>query len=71
MLALEQIVKNTDDQLERLGAPRLMAGIPTTAEERRQSVRKERMPIRRPSTTATPEGPDSAACTCALPGCRL
>ncbi|SYZ50888.1 type III secretion protein [Xanthomonas arboricola pv. juglandis] len=42
MLALEQIVKNTDDQLERLGAPRLMAGIPTTAEERRQSVRKER-----------------------------
>nr|WP_115047299.1 type III secretion system effector protein XopR [Xanthomonas arboricola] len=42
MLALEQIVKDTDDQLERLGAPRLMAGIPTTAEERQQSVRKER-----------------------------
>ncbi|BBJ94543.1 type III secretion system effector protein XopR [Xanthomonas campestris] len=42
MLALEQIVRSTDDQLERLGAPRLMAGIPTTAEERRQTVEKER-----------------------------
>ncbi|MFC0153433.1 type III secretion protein [Xanthomonas dyei] len=42
MLALEQIVKSTDDQLERLGAPRLMASIPTTAEERRQSLEKER-----------------------------
>lgn len=42
MLALEQIVKSTDDQLERLGAPRLMASIPTTAEERRQALEKER-----------------------------
>ncbi|CAD7375348.1 type III secretion protein [Xanthomonas arboricola] len=42
MLALEQIVRSTDDQLERLGAPRLMSGIPTTAEQRRQSFEKER-----------------------------
>ena len=42
MLALEQIVRSTDDQLERLGAPRLMAGIPTTAEERRKTDEKER-----------------------------
>ncbi|PPU93403.1 hypothetical protein XpopCFBP1817_11055 [Xanthomonas populi] len=42
MLALEQIVRSTDDQLEGRGAPRLMEGIPTTAEERRQSVEKEK-----------------------------
>ncbi|WP_324250818.1 type III secretion system effector protein XopR [Xanthomonas axonopodis pv. poinsettiicola] len=42
MLALEQIVRSTDDQLERLGAPRLMASIPTTADERRRSLEEER-----------------------------
>ncbi|MFA1040727.1 type III secretion protein [Xanthomonas fragariae] len=40
MLALEQIVKSTDDQLEQMGSPRLMDSIPTTAKERQLSFEK-------------------------------
>ncbi|WAT15185.1 type III secretion protein [Xanthomonas fragariae] len=40
MLALEQIVKSTDDQLEEMGSPRLMDSIPTTAKERQLSFEK-------------------------------
>ncbi|WP_231895671.1 type III secretion protein [Xanthomonas fragariae] len=40
MLALEQIVKSTDDQLEEMGSPRLMDSIPTTARERQLSFEK-------------------------------
>ncbi|MEQ7661946.1 type III secretion system effector protein XopR [Xanthomonas nasturtii] len=42
VLALEEIVKRTDDQLHRMGAPRLMDSIPTTARERARSEQSER-----------------------------
>ncbi|MBB3834169.1 hypothetical protein FHR55_002391 [Xanthomonas arboricola] len=42
MLALEQIVKSTDDQLERQGKPRLMSSIPTTADQRQKRLEEER-----------------------------
>ncbi|MCC4608055.1 type III secretion protein [Xanthomonas campestris pv. zinniae] len=42
MLALEQIVKSTDDQLERKGKPRLMSSIPTTADQRQKRLEEER-----------------------------
>lgn len=41
LLELEDIVKRTDDQLERMGGPRLMDSIPTTPQERRQRHRDE------------------------------
>ncbi|PPV05566.1 putative type III effector protein XopR class [Xanthomonas bromi] len=40
-LALQEIVKSTDDQLERMGGPRLMDSRPTTAEERRLAYEQE------------------------------
>ncbi|WP_323134704.1 type III secretion system effector protein XopR [Xanthomonas cassavae] len=42
VLALEDMVKRTDDQLHRMGAPRLMDSIPTTAQERALSEQNER-----------------------------
>ncbi|MBV6885240.1 type III secretion protein [Xanthomonas campestris pv. euphorbiae] len=42
VLALEDMVKRTDDQLHRMGAPRLMDSIPTTAQERELSAQRER-----------------------------
>ncbi|WP_274517739.1 type III secretion system effector protein XopR [Xanthomonas phaseoli] len=42
VLALEEIVKLTDDQLHRMGAPRLMDSIPTTAQERARMEQSER-----------------------------
>ncbi|PKV11296.1 type III secretion protein [Xanthomonas prunicola] len=42
LLALEEIVKRTDDQLQRMGAPRLMDSIPTTAQELALSEQDER-----------------------------
>ncbi|WP_343204222.1 type III secretion system effector protein XopR [Xanthomonas campestris] len=42
MLALEQIVKSTDDQLESQGKPRLMSSIPTTADQRQKRLEEER-----------------------------
>ncbi|CTP88401.1 putative type III effector protein [Xanthomonas translucens pv. arrhenatheri LMG 727] len=36
LMNLEKIVRHTDDQLERLGGPRLMDSMPTTPEERTQ-----------------------------------
>ncbi|WP_372388312.1 type III secretion system effector protein XopR [Xanthomonas axonopodis] len=42
VLALEDMVKRTDDQLHRMGAPRLMDSIPTTPQERALSEQNER-----------------------------
>ncbi|WDM66723.1 MULTISPECIES: type III secretion system effector protein XopR [Xanthomonas] len=42
LLALNEIVKRTDDQLQRMGAPRLMDSIPTTRQERAQYEQSER-----------------------------
>ena len=42
LLALEDIVKRTDDQLEQMGAPRVMDSIPTTPEARARDARLER-----------------------------
>ncbi|KFA16926.1 hypothetical protein A11G_0116475, partial [Xanthomonas vasicola pv. musacearum NCPPB 4392] len=41
LLALQDIVKRTDDQLERMGGPRLMDSRPTTAAERRLAYEQE------------------------------
>ncbi|MEE5090745.1 type III secretion system effector protein XopR [Xanthomonas euvesicatoria] len=42
VLALQDMVKRTDDQLHRMGAPRLMDSIPTTAQERALAEQNER-----------------------------
>ncbi|WP_260607993.1 hypothetical protein [Xanthomonas cerealis] len=41
LVKLEKIVQDTDDQLERMGARRLMDSIPTTPEEREQMREKD------------------------------
>ncbi|CEJ44566.1 type III secretion system effector protein XopR [Xanthomonas citri pv. bilvae] len=41
VLALQDIVRQTDEQLHRMGAPRLMDSIPTTAQERALSEQNE------------------------------
>ncbi|MGZ1521051.1 type III secretion system effector protein XopR [Xanthomonas citri] len=42
VLALRDMVRQTDEQLHRMGAPRLMDTIPTTAQERALSEQSER-----------------------------